>query len=149
MILRRKPFAFRVVDWRNRAAAALAVLIVTAGPLHAGVRVSGDATAVQLNATASTVAEALSALKAAFQVRVQASMVLDRPIGGTYSGALPQILSELLQGYNYFITHHGTQIEVTVVGSQGNQVATTRRPSVAPNNSSALSLADAVRLKIH
>lgn len=161
MILRGKLLA---VQLRGRAA-AVAVLIVTTGAVQANVRVSGDATAVQLNATAATVAEALSALQSRFRVRVKASTSLDRSIGGIYTGALPKIVSSLLQGYNYFIKRHGAEIEVIVIGSQGDRAAEARRarvtaggaqddrtapaqpPRGVPGN--AFSLADAVRLKIH
>ena len=145
MILRGKLLPARL---RDRAAAALAVLILTS-TAHAEVRVSGDASAVQLKATGSTVAESLSALKSAFRLRVNASMTLDRAVSGTYIGALPQILSQLLQGYNYFIGHHGTEIEVTVIGSEGDRAAAAQRARAAPVNNPALSLADAVRLKVH
>jgi hypothetical protein len=149
MNFRRKLLSFPIANWRNRTASAVAVLIVTAGGVHADVRVSGDAAAVRLNATRSTVAEALSALESAFGLRVNASIALDRDISGTYAGALPEILSHLLQGYNYVIRRQATDIEVTVVGLQNDRAATVERPRLPPGNNPALSLADAVRLKIH
>ena len=134
----------RLLDWRNRAAAALAVAIVTAGTVHAEVRVNGDARAVQLDATQSNVAEVLSALATAYGLRVKTSRALDRPVGGTYSGSLAQIVSRMLEGYNYFIRHQASEIEVTVIGLQGDPPAARPRPPPNP----AMSLADAVRLKI-
>jgi hypothetical protein len=148
MIFRGKQLPPRMPDWRARAAAAFAVLIMTAGIVHADVRVSGDAKAVQLDATQSTVAEALSALESAFPLRVNTSAALDGAISGIYTGALPAILSRLLQGYNYVIRRQASEIEVTVIGAQGNRAAAVERPRQPPSNP-ALSLADAVRRKIH
>ena len=131
-----------MMQWRNRAAAALAVVIVTAGTVHAEVRVNGDARAVQLDATQSNVAEVLSALATAYGLRVKTSRALDRPVGGTYSGSLARIVSRMLEGYNYFIRHQASEIEVTVIGLQGDPPAARRRPPLNP----AMSLAEAVRL---
>jgi len=73
-------------------------------------------------------------------------MVPDRAVNGTYSGSLTQVLSRLLDGYNYFIRHTGTEIEMTVVGRRGDHAAAVARPRPTPT--SALSLSEAVRRKI-
>ena len=135
----------RLMYWRDRAAAALAVVIVTAGTVHAEVRVSGDIRAVQLDATQSNVAEVLSALATAYGLRVKTSRALDRPVGGTFTGSLPQILPRMLEGYNYFIRHRASEIEVTVIGLQGDPPVARPRPPPPPNP--AMSLSEAVRLK--
>jgi hypothetical protein len=137
-----------ILDCRYRAASALAVLIVTAGTVHADVRVSGDVGAVQLDATRSDVAEVLSALESAFRLRVNTSIVLDKSIGGTYSGSLAQVLPRILQGYNYVIRSEPTEIEVTILARQGDHAAVVQRRH-PPGKSPALSLSDAVRLKVH
>jgi hypothetical protein len=139
----------RMLDWRARAASALAVLIIMTGAVHADVRVSGDAHAVQLDATRSNVAEVLSALESAFRLRVNTSMVLDKAVGGTYTGSLAQVLSRILRDYNYFIRWGSTEIEVTVVAWQGDRAAAVQRLRLPPGNNPALSLSEAVRLKIH
>ena len=136
------------LDWRNRAASALAVLIVMAGTVHADVRVSGDVGAVQLDASRSNVAEVLSALQSAFRLRVNTSIVLDKSIGGTYSGSLAQVLRRILQGYNYVIRSQPSEVEVTVIAQQGDHAAAVQR-RLQRGKSPALSLSDAVRLKIH
>jgi hypothetical protein len=133
---------------RDRAAATLAVVILTASTVHADVRVSGDVRAVQVDATRSTVAEVFSALESAFGLRVNTSMALDRPVSGTYTGSLPQVLSRMLQGYSYFIRRQAAQIEVTVIGLQGDNAVVAHRPRLPPGNSPALSLSEAVRRKV-
>jgi hypothetical protein len=136
----------RFLDWRARAAASLAVVIVTAGTVHAEVRVSGDAGALQVVATQSNVAEVLSALESAFRLRVNTPMVLDRAVSGTFTGSLAQILSRMLQDRNYFIRWQATEIEVTVIGLKGDAAAVQRpRPPKSP----AMSLSESVRLKSH
>lgn len=135
----------RGLDWCARIAAALAVVIVTAGTVHAEVRVNGDARAVQVDATQSNVGEVLSALQSAFRLRVKTSMVLDRAVSGTFTGSLAQILPRMLQGYNYFIRRQEIEIEVTVIG-QGDRAAAIARPRLSAA-SLALPLSEAVRLK--
>jgi hypothetical protein len=137
----------RFSDWRARAAAALAVVIVTAGTIHAEVRVNGDARAVQVDATRSNVAEVLSALETAYGLRVNTSTALERPVSGTFTGSLAQILSRMLEGYNYFIRHQATKIEVTIIGLEGDRAAAVARPRPPPTP--AMSLSEAVRLKSH
>jgi len=137
----------RFQGWRTRAAAAFAVVIVTAGTAHAEVRVSGDARAVQVDATQSNVAEVLSALQSAFRLRVKTSMALDSTVSGSFTGSLAQVLCRMLQGYNYFIRREGIEIEVTVVALEGDRAAVVARPRVP--TPPAMSLSDAVRLKSH
>jgi hypothetical protein len=137
----------RFLDWRDRVAAALAVVIVTAGTVHAEVRVNGDASALQVVATQSNVAEVLSALESAFRLRVNTPMVLDRPVSGTFTGSLAQILSRMLQDCNYFIRWQATEIEVTVIGLKGDRAAVVQQPR--PPKSPAMSLSESVRLKSH
>jgi hypothetical protein len=119
-------------------------MMMTAGAVHAEVRVSGDTRAVQVDATRSNVGEVLSALKSAFQVRINGSMALDRAVTGTFTGSLAQVLSRMLQDYNFFIKWKAAEIEVTVVDSQGDRAVAVARPRPPPNP--AMSLSQAVRL---
>jgi hypothetical protein len=137
----------RFPDWRARAVATLAVLIVTADAVHAEVRVNGDASALQVVATQSNIAEVLSALESAFRLQVHTPIVLDRAIGGTFSGSLAQVLSRMLQDYNYVIRYQATEIDATIIGLQGDRAAAVTQPRPPPNL--AMSLSEAVRLKSH
>jgi hypothetical protein len=137
----------RFLDWRDRVTAALAVVIVTAGTVHAEVRVNGDASALQVVATQSNVAEVLSALESAFRLRVKSPIVLDRAIGGTFTGPLAQILRRILEDYNYSIRWQETEIDVTVIGLTGDRAAVVQQPP--PPKSPAMSLSEFVRLKNH
>jgi hypothetical protein len=137
----------RFSDWRDRAAAALAVVILTAGTVHAEVRVNGDASALQVVATQSNVAEALSALESAFRLRVKTPIVLDRAIDGTFTGPLPQILRRMLEDYDYVIRWQATEIELAVIGLSGDRAAAVQRRR--PPKNLAMSLSESVRLKRH
>ncbi len=120
------------------------VMLMT-GTAHADVRVKGDATAVQVDATRSNVGEVLSALESAFRLRVRASVALDRQVGGRFTGPLAQVLPRLLDGYNYFIRVRATEIEVDVLGVPGSRAAAFAglRPPPTP----AMSLSESVRWK--
>lgn len=118
-------------------------MLVT-GTAHADVRVNGDATAVQVDATGSNVGEVLSALESAFRLRVRASVALDRHVGGRFTGPLAQVLPRLLDGYNYFIKVQATDIEVDVLGLPGSHAATLAPRRPPPTN--AMSLSESVRL---
>jgi hypothetical protein len=120
---------------------------MTARPTHAEVRVNGDAAAIHVEATQSNVAEVLSALESTVRLRVRTSMLLNRDVSGSYTGSLAQILPRLLQGYNYVIRRQASEIEVTVIGLPTDRAAAARRQP--PGNNPAMSLADAVRLKVH
>jgi len=118
------------LDWHDCATAALAIaiVIVTGVPVHADVRVTGDVTAVRVEATKSNVAEVLVALESAFHLRVNTSLVLDSSVGGTFTGSLTQVVSRLLEGHNYFIRRQASEIEVTVVGIKGDRAIAVERP---------------------
>jgi hypothetical protein len=71
------------------------------GSAHAEVSVKGDVDAVRIEAHDSSLAEVLSALGAAFDVRYGSSIDLNRPVTGRLNGPLPRVISRLLQDYNY------------------------------------------------
>ena len=116
------------LDWQGCAAAALAIAAATASPVHADVRVTGDVTAVRVEATRSNVAEVLSALESVFRLRVNTSVTLDRSVGGSFTGSLTEVVSRLLEGHNYFIRRQAGEIEVTVVGIKGDRAIAAEQP---------------------
>jgi hypothetical protein len=78
-------------------------------------------------------------------LRLKTPIVLDRAIGGTFTGSLGQILRRILEDYNYFIRWQATEIEVTVIGLKDDSTAVVQRPR--PPKSPAMSLSESVRLK--
>ena len=126
------------MERQHCVAAALAFAIVTASPVHADVRVTGDVAAVRVEATNANVAEVLSALESAFRFRINAPVVLDHPVGGTFTGSLTQVLARMLEGYNYFIRREAGEIEVIVVGIKGDRAIAAERPRTSAGYGLAL-----------
>jgi hypothetical protein len=85
------------------------------------VSVQGTATAVRIDVQQAPLSDVLKALGTNFKVRHDSLIALDEVIiGGTYSGALEEVLRRLLAGLNYVIkTREGT-VEVIVIGRPGN-----------------------------
>jgi len=107
----------------------------TAG--HAEVRVDGDATALRIAASQSQVADVLAALGPTLQVRVSASVALDKRIHGSYTGSLGQVLSRVLEGYNYVVKRRGPETEIIVIGVRGDRAVAVPPPPPAPARSLA------------
>lgn len=120
-------------------AAVFAITMLSATSAHADVRVSGDATALRVDANQVQVADVLSALRATVDVRVSAQVVLDRPISGSYAGSLGQVLARVLEGYNYVVKARDGQTEIVVLGRRGDQAVAPRpvTPPAAPRSLAA------------
>jgi hypothetical protein len=99
------------------------MLTATTAAGHAEVRVNGDATALRIDASQSQVAEVLSALGPTLHVRVAAWVALDKRINGSFAGSLDQVLSRVLEGYNYVVKRGKAETEVIVVGARGRAIA--------------------------
>jgi hypothetical protein len=102
-------------------AVALALLLpdVTT-PAHAEAAVKGPITAVQVEARDSSVAEVLTALGAAYNVRYRTSIDLSRPVIGSFKGPLPTIIARVLKDYDYVVKRSAAdRIEVIVVKFSG------------------------------
>jgi hypothetical protein len=83
-------------------------------------RIEGDAAALQVDVHQTTLAVVLTAL-ATFNVRYRSSIGLDEVIEGTYAGSLRQVLSRVLDGYNYATKQNGSNLEVVVFGRRGER----------------------------
>ena len=106
---------------RWRCAGVLALLIASvATPARAEVDVQGSAEAVRVVTSQSTVADVLWALGARFNMRYRSAAPLDRAAQATYSGPIEQVISRLLDGYNYVLKRNPDTIEVLVLGRSGN-----------------------------
>jgi hypothetical protein len=93
------------------------------------VRVQGDAAAVQLDVRQTTTANALSALATTFNFSYRSTISLDEELNGTYEGSLAQVISQVLEGYDYVIKHENSNLDVVVFEKSGGQAV----PSPAPN----------------
>lgn len=113
------------------AAAGFAIAMLGAASSSAEVRVSGDATALRVDAVDAQVIQVLSALRSALHIKVIAGIAPDKAVSGSYSGSLGQVLRNLLEGYNYVVMAHDGQIEIVVLGRHGDQ-AIAAKPVQAP-----------------
>jgi hypothetical protein len=129
----------RHLHWHelSTAAFAIAMLAATTAAAHADVRVNGNVIALTIEASESHVAEVLSALGPTLQVRVSTEIPLDRRINGSYTGSLRQVLSRVLEGYNYVLKRRDTVTEVIIVGLPGDRVTAAAPMQPAPARSLA------------
>jgi len=102
---------------------AVACILIAAPILSstsAEVGVQGTVTAVQVSASEAPIAEVLSALEKDFDVRCRVSISLDGTISGTYQGSLAQVLSRVLQGYDYILKKEAERVELVIVRRRPN-----------------------------
>jgi hypothetical protein len=113
--------------------------MLAAGPgaARADVRVTGDVGSLRIDASQAQVAEVLSELGKGLNVRYKTSIALDRVIDGNYSGTLEQIVSRLLDGYNYWMRKRDGTIEITVVGIRGERAVAASAVVAGPPRSLA------------
>ena len=98
----------------------------------AEVVVVGQADALQLEANDTTVDEVLARLGKRFNVKYRRSAVLDQSISATYKGTLHQVISRMLNGYNFVMKISGAQIEVWILGPVDPQAVPRRIAAPAP-----------------
>jgi hypothetical protein len=92
-------------------ATALAIAPTTA---VAGLKVSGDAESIVVEAQNASIEEVLSALSERFNMRYRSSANLQIQITGTYKGILRDVLRRVLAGRGFFVNLKTDVVEVTV-----------------------------------
>lgn len=116
----------------------VAVLGVSA-PAYAEVKIDGDAASLKVEAKDARISEVMKAL-GAFNVKLRMPRQLDRPVSGSYSGRLREVLTRILdqQNYNFIIGPAPSNgLDVTVLDIKGpapdrtNSGNSPRRPSRA------------------
>jgi hypothetical protein len=95
---------------------ALAIGSVAA---RAEVRVEGTPAALRVSTSQDKIADVLSAFTTALNVQYRSAIPLDATAGATYSGSLGQVLTRLLDGYNYVVKREAERTEVVVFGVRG------------------------------
>jgi hypothetical protein len=111
---------------RLLGAAAITCWLGTAA--SAEVRVAGDLNALRVSASGDALSEVLSAFGTLFPVRYRTSLPLTAEINGAYSGSFSQVVSRLLDGYNYVIKKDQGLTEILVFGKKGEAVITPKVP---------------------
>jgi hypothetical protein len=75
--------------------------------------------ALRVTTNKDAIPDVLSAFGTAFHVRYRTSVPLDGNASSTYSGSLAQVISRLLNGYNYVIVQDREIIDIVVLGKRG------------------------------
>jgi hypothetical protein len=109
------------------AVVALACGLVTTAA--AEVHVEGNPSALRVTARGDMLSDVLSAFGRLFPVKYRTAVRLDAEISGTYSGSLSQVVSHLLDGYNYVIKNDQDLTEIIVFGSRGEAAVPPKVPT--------------------
>jgi hypothetical protein len=125
------------IVWRasmnqRRCVFALSVVFVGSLPTIASaeVHVEGSPAVVRVSSSRDTISDVLSALAATFNVRYRTAIPLDAAADATYSGSLQQVISRLLDGYNYLVkTADSKTTEIVVFGRRGKVVGPSKAPA--------------------
>jgi hypothetical protein len=112
---------------------ALACCLATTA--SADVRVEGNLSALRVSASGDSLSDGLSAFGTLLPVKTRTAVPLNTEIKGACSGSLSQVVSRLLDGYNYVIKNDYGLTEIIVFGN-GGEVAI---PPKAPLAKGALS----------
>jgi hypothetical protein len=105
---------------------------------RAEVRVDGSATAVRVTTSQDAISDVLSAIGATFNVRYRTAIPLDAAANVSYAGSVGQVISRLLDGYNYVIKTDQTSTEIVILGRNGQAASPPPAPK-APAPKSILS----------
>jgi len=119
---------------RSRRAAALLMALVACGAggaARAGVLVEGTPAAIRVTSDQATIAEVLSAFTEKFNAKYRTAIALDAPAGPAYAGSSAQVISRLLDGYNY-VVKRGPTTEIVVFGRRGEMAIPPLARSAAP-----------------
>jgi hypothetical protein len=95
---------------------------------RAEVRVEGDLTALRLTSRGDPLSEVLSALDNPFHVKYRTAVPLNTEINGAYSGSFAQVVSRLLDGYNYVIKRDPDLTEIVIFGNKGEVAIAPKAP---------------------
>src|SRR5215471_11437692 len=99
----------------------------------AEVHVEGTPAAVRITTNQDTIANVLSALSATFNIPLRTGVLIGAAADATYSGSLRQVVSRLLDGYNYVIKADDSKTtEIIVLGRRGEVTIPPRSDVAAP-----------------
>jgi hypothetical protein len=90
-------------------------------PGAASLHVQGKRAAVQIDVRRTRIMEVLAALSAAYGISYRSSIALDKPVDGRYAGSLGQVITRVLEGYDFVISRRGTRLDVRVFGRSGDK----------------------------
>ena len=129
---------------QHRHVFALSVVFVCLPTIaRAEVHVEGSAAVVRVTTSRDTIADVLSALAATFNVQYRTAIPLNAAADATYLGSFRQVISRLLDGYNYTIkTDDSKTTEIVVLSRRGEAANPPKAPTDKPEVASVQSNSD-------
>ena len=121
MNARQKSFVYLI---------ALSLLLVCVASARADVQFSGTEDHVVLRAKNATIAEILSGIRSALNLRVGLIGSTERQFTGAYAGTLRRVLSRLLDGEDYVISPAPDGMNIVLLGPKG--AGRNTAPPIAP-----------------
>ena len=91
----------------------------TATDASAEVRVEGNLSALRVSTSGDALSDVLSAFGTRLPVKYRTAVPLNAEVNGAYSGSLSQVISRLLDGYNYVIKNDHELTEIIILGKNG------------------------------
>ena len=114
---------------RQRLFGAVTALACSLGSAaSAEVRVAGDLNALRLSANGDKLSDVLSAFGTLFPVKFRTSLPLTAEVNGAWTGSFSQVVSRLLDGYNYVIKKDQGLTEILVFGKRGEAMVLPKVP---------------------
>jgi hypothetical protein len=98
---------------------ALSLLLVCVASARTDVQFSGTEDHVVLRAKNATIAEILSSIRSALNLRVELNGSTERQFTGAYTGTLRRVLSRLLDGEDYVISSAPDGMNIVLLGLKG------------------------------
>jgi hypothetical protein len=120
---------------QRRCVFVLSVAFVCSLPTiaDAEVNVEGSPALVRVSTSRDTISDVLSALAAKFNVPYRTAIPLDAAAEAAYAGSFRQVISRLLDGYDYVIkTDESKTTEIIVFGTRGKVVSSPKAPTDKP-----------------
>jgi hypothetical protein len=103
-----------------KADAGRDVAAPTPQPGGASLHVQGNRAAVLLDARRTTIMQVLAALTTVYGISYHSSSPLDKPVDGGYTGSLGQVITRVLEGYNFVIRKQGPRLDVSIFERSGD-----------------------------
>jgi hypothetical protein len=119
--------------WAFGLATALTCSFVP--PACAEVLVEGGPAAVRVTTSRDTISDVLAAVAKTFNAQYRTAIPLDAAANATYSGSFGQVISRLLDGYNYVIKREQETTEIVVFGKRGEVAIIPPKPKAPPAKS--------------
>jgi hypothetical protein len=101
-------------------------------PTRSETQIAGASGAVSVDAHDTTLQSVIAKLSATFGFRFRSSADLNRPINGSYRGSLREVVTRLLDGYDFVLYRSDEVTEVVVVRRSGMTTAAAPVATAAP-----------------